>query len=596
MFAYSRRKFQILFLSTILLSLLVIPAGAQSAAPTWAQWGLNPQHTLDINVPGQLLNQNAVSLVYDFNVNAEKADPNALGTLLVHYQVPLVDGADVYIESKDGTYSNTTFSTQRWHQNKYTWQNGVFVKVWSFDTDWFAPGSSSDFWEPVYHAALANGFLYSPGQGGTIWKVDKTTGIAVTRINPFGKTVNPNIYTAGPISVDAAGNLYYNVVQVSSSLTQSFYTSDAVGSWLVKVAPNDSTTAVSYGTLLSQAVINGDPVLGPKKPCYVGFTNAQLPWPPKPNATPKTTNCGSQRAALNVAPAIAPDGTIYTISRPHFDDRHAYLVAVNPNMTGKWATSLRNHLNDGCGISEPIGNSGLAFANGGCRSGATFGIDPETNEPPAARAIDSSSSSPTIAPDGSILYGAYTRYNRSQGHLMHFSANGDFLNSFTFGWDSTPAIYPHGATYSVVIKDNHYGNIGTYCSDPQWCPNFRDSSDLMGPEAYFVSQLDPNLNIEWRFQNTNTQSCTRNADGTITCKSDHPNGFEWCVNAPVVDLNGVVYANSEDGNLYAIQQGGTSIQRIFQNLALGAAYTPVSLDSSGRIYSQNDGVLFVVTQ
>jgi outer membrane protein assembly factor BamB len=118
----------------------------------------------------------------------------------------------------------------------------------------------------------------------------------------------------------------------------------------------------------------------------------------------------------------------------------------------------------------------------------------------------------------------------------------------------------------------------------------------MGPEAFFVTQLDPHLNIEWRFQNTNTQSCTRNADGTISCKTSHLNGFEWCVNAPVVDMNGVVYANSEDGNLYAIQQGGTSAQRIFQNLALGAAYTPVSIDSSGRIYSQNDGVLFIVTQ
>ena len=33
-------------------------------------------------------------------------------TLLVHYQVPLVDNNDVYIESKDGTYSNDTYSTQ----------------------------------------------------------------------------------------------------------------------------------------------------------------------------------------------------------------------------------------------------------------------------------------------------------------------------------------------------------------------------------------------------------------------------------------------------------------------------------------------------
>jgi hypothetical protein len=176
---------------------------------------------------------------------------------------------------------------------------------------------------------------------------------------------------------------------------------------------------------------------------------------------------------------------------------------------------------------------------------------------------------------------------------MKFSANGDFQAAFNFGWDSTPAIYPHGSTYSVVIKNNHYPG-GTYCIDPNWCPVARTTADLLGPESYFVSQLDPGLHIEWNFQNTNTNSCTRNADGSLSCTSDHPNGIEWCVNAPVVDANGVVYANSEDGNLYSIAQGGGGLQRIFQQLAIGAAYTPASLDSSGRIYSQNDGHLFIV--
>ncbi|HKT50051.1 MAG TPA: hypothetical protein VJV96_07120, partial [Candidatus Angelobacter sp.] len=139
---------------------------APKAPPSWPQWGLNPQHTLfDANVVGQPLNNNLVNIIYDFNVAQEQADPIAAGDLLVHYQVPLVDGNDVYIESKDGTYSNNTYSTQHWHQNKYTWQGSSFVKVWTFNTDWFAPGSSSDFWEPVYHAVLANGVLYDPGQG-----------------------------------------------------------------------------------------------------------------------------------------------------------------------------------------------------------------------------------------------------------------------------------------------------------------------------------------------------------------------------------------------------------------------------------------------
>ncbi|MGZ4830000.1 MAG: hypothetical protein ACXV5J_12495, partial [Candidatus Angelobacter sp.] len=94
-----------------LLAFLSVAAGAQILAPShppdWAQWGLNAQHSLfDGGVTGQPLNRNIVNLVYDFNIDAEKADPNATGDLLVHYQVPLVDGNDVFIESKDGTYSN----------------------------------------------------------------------------------------------------------------------------------------------------------------------------------------------------------------------------------------------------------------------------------------------------------------------------------------------------------------------------------------------------------------------------------------------------------------------------------------------------------
>src|SRR4029077_7507279 len=127
-----------------------------------------------------------------------------------------------------------------------------------------------------------------------------------------------------------------------------------------------------------------------------------------------------------------------------------------------------------------------------------------------------------------------------------------------------------------------------------WCPVERTNADLLGPESYFVTQLDPNMNVEWRFQNTNKQSCTRNPDGTLTCTSTKPNGFEWDVNALVVDANGNVFANSEDGNLYSIAQVATMLQRIFQQLAIGAAYPPTSIGPDGKIYSQNDGHLFIV--
>jgi len=63
-----------------------------------------------------------------------------------------------------------------------------------------------------------------------------------------------------------------------------------------------------------------------------------------------------------------------------------------------------------------------------------------------------------------------------------------------------------------------------------------------------------------------------------------------------VDANGVVYANREDGNLYAIEQGGTLKANIFLQLALGAAYTPLAIGHDGKIYTENAGHLIVVGQ
>src|SRR5215472_12447383 len=304
-------KYKISACALPVIAVALLPASLN--AQDWPQWALNPQHNLfDRQVTAQPLTKNLVNIVYDANVAQEQADPNNQGALLVHYQVPLIDGNDVFVESKAGTYTNSTYSTQTWHQNRYKWNNGSFVKVWTFDTDWVAPGSSADFWEPVYHAVLANGFLYDPGKGGTIFKISKTDGSVVKRINPFGTTIDPNTYTASPLSTDGHGNIFYNVIQISTAPTVSFYTNDAVNSWLVKVGPDDSISMVSYSTLLSQAVIKGEAVKHANGSCSVSFAASQLPWPPTPNARPGTTACGSQRAALNIAPAIAPDGTIYT--------------------------------------------------------------------------------------------------------------------------------------------------------------------------------------------------------------------------------------------------------------------------------------------
>jgi hypothetical protein len=549
---------------------------------SWTQWGKDPQHSGFINVAGQNLDAVLADKIYDPNAPASAADQG--GDLLVHYQTPLTDANDVFMEFKSGTFTTLQhWETQIWNQKRLHWESGQLVEKWTFQSDWKPVPYASlvtgngPFWEPVYHAVLVGEFVYDPGFGGTVFKLARGNGSVVARINPFGTTIDPSIFVAGPLSADSAGNVYYNAIKLNLS---NPWDTNVVNSWLVKIAPDGTTTKATFASLTP-----GSPAATDQ--CKVGF-GSKPPWPPKPDAQPPTSACGTQRPGINVAPAIAPDGTVYTISKAHLVSRYSYVIAANPDLSPKWNASLRNRLNDGCNVLIPPNDT-----PGGCRKGATTGVAPDTNEPPPARVIDDSTSSPVVLPDGGVLYGAYTRYNYAQGHLMKFSSTGQFLAAYLFGWDVTPGVYSHGGGYSIVTKDNHYA-AGSYCNDERVCPSDRTATTPNDPEQYFITQLNQNLLPEWKFKNTNTLSCSRQPDGTVTCVDDHANSFEWCVNALGIDANGVVFANSEDGNLFAINQGGTLSQKMFLQLAIGAAYTPMTLGPDGKIYTQNFGHLFVV--
>ncbi|MBZ5506402.1 MAG: hypothetical protein LAO78_13155 [Acidobacteriia bacterium] len=556
----------------------------------WTQWALNARHDLsDSRVSGRVPKNILENILYDPLV-PDIAAAN-FGTLPAHYQVPLIEGKDVYMQFNGGTFNLDTFTTETFGENKFKWVGNHLVPVWSFQSDWVPPGNYNDFWEPYFQPALANGFIYVPGAGGTIIKLNKLTGAVVRRLNPFHR-IKATRFTVSPLTVDKEGRILFNVLE-TGDLAQDFFAVDAVDSWLVRVSPNDSIEMVSYKTLVPNAPRADDLC---EAPFGSPGDGALMPWPPSPDAVAPTAPCGTQRVALNVAPAIARDGTIYSATKAHFQDRYAFLVAIHPDLTPKWAASFRGLLNDGCNV--PVSEGGLIPPNGapgGCRAGAHKGVDPQTNSRPSGRILDDSSATPSVAPDGSIFFGVYTRYNYAQGHLMHFDADGHFLGAFPFGWDTTAGILRHDNTYSLVLKENHYSELGPFCDVEEFCPSDRDTTNPASPTEFFVSQLKPDFKAEWRFKNTNTNSCTRNPDGSISCVSDHPDSFEFCVNAVIIDANGLVYANSEDGNLYVIKQGGKLDSSIFQQLTIGAAYTPSSLGPDGKIYTQNAGHLFVVS-
>jgi hypothetical protein len=585
-----------------------VSAPTASTSPFWQQWGSNPQHTGMVPVAGQNLTSILANVVYDPFVDQEKAENTYIfgeAALTVHEQAPITDGSDVYMVMKSGSYDScnpvgdwvngtacgpNAWNTMIWNEARFTWINGQFVQVWIFASDWKPEPNASDInagrpglegWEPVFHPVDVTNFLYVPGAAGTVWKVNKTTGMSASHINPFsanGNVTAANTFVSSPLSADSSGNIYYSVIELNTS-GNPWNVNDVANSWLVKIAPDDSSSTATYASL-----VPGAPA-GNSMNCPGTFfddpSNPPVPWPPSPTAVAPAYPgpCGSQRPGVNIAPAIGTDGTIYTASRAHFDSSVAYMIAVNPDLSPAWQASLQNRLTDGCGVLLPIAAASVTNEPNSCLNGTTVGVDPTTNAPGSGVMIDLASSSPTVLPDGSIVLGALDNYNFSRGHLFRFDSQGNYVGAFGFGWDSTPGIYAHENTFSLVIKDNHYPS-SAYCNanSPVCTPT--------PPGPYYITQLDANFNVEWSFQSTTTDS-------------ENPNGFEWCINMPAIDMDGNVYVNSEDGNAYELPQGNSGVfttptGKIFLNSAIGAAYTPISVGPDGTIYTQNNGQLFVI--
>jgi hypothetical protein len=522
-----------------LLALTIVLAAATANAQ-WSQFAGNPRHTGNADILAQPLGHVMADVFYDPLL------PSAAEA--IHYAVPLLDGDDVFMAVKTVLATGPSPNIWTLGVKRFHWENGQLVEKWFAGTDW-QPVPKAE-WEPSMQPMLANGFVYLPAAGATLLRIDRNTGIRLQRINPFA-SIDDATFMSGPPTADSSGNIVYGAFRLNLSAP---WTTDVTGAWLVRVTPDGTANAVPLAPLVSNA-----PNAGAQ--CTSHFPSGTLHLPPSPTAVAPATICGSQRLGLNIAPAIAADGTIYIVSRAHINDRWGYLVAVNPDLTPKWNVSLRTRFHDGCNVLLPSLT---------CSAGATTGVDPTDNLPGSGAVTDLSTASPVVLPDATILYGAFTVYNDGEGHLMHFTAAGAYLGAYPFGWDTTPAVWQHDGTFSVVTKHNSYG------------------LDLRADPGEFIVQLDPNLSKEWEYRNPSRLVCFEG-----DCE-EQEFGFEWCVNAVAIDANGTVYANAEDGILYAIGQGGVLREKITLAGPRGAAYTPLAIDAQGHVYAQTGGHLFAV--
>ena len=295
---------------------VLLLTGFDTEQAFWSQWGQNAQHQGMVSIAGQQINNKLADIIYDPFVPQEQAESG--GELLAHYQSTLIDGNSFYMVQKSGRYPScqpwywvygfpcgpNAWNRIQWNVVRRDWQGDNPVVVWTYPTDWKPEPNATDVllgyvglegWEPVFHPALANGFLYVPGAAGTVWKVNTATGQTQTHINPFsgGSITAANTFVSGPLTADANGNIYYNVIELNIN-GNPWGQNDVVNAWLVKITPGDTASTVAYATL----VPNAPP--GTSTHCEGGFYDlpngaSTLPWPPPGVAGPPTQLCGSQR-------------------------------------------------------------------------------------------------------------------------------------------------------------------------------------------------------------------------------------------------------------------------------------------------------------
>ena len=171
---------------------------------------------------------------------------------------------------------------------------------------------------------------------------------------------------------------------------------------------------------------------------------------------------------------------------------------------------------------------------------------------------------------------------------MHFAANGVTSALTGSGGTSRRPSTRTMATYSIVTKDNHYGGLGSYCDERCFCPRPTASIPPIPRRTSSRSSTPP----------CTSSGASEHEHAELPARCGRKRDLRQRTPARVRVVrervrhrrNGVVYANSEDGNLYAISQGGTLKQEIFQQLAIGAAYTPTSIGTDGRIYRKTPGI------
>ena len=473
------------------------PAAAPTAA--WSGHGGSATHAARAPATAQVLTRVLWSTPVD------TAPPyTAGGFLLIHYGSPVISAANVVM------IPVKTSSAGAFRVEARSGTTGTLV--WQQTTDYILPNSS---WTPSMNIALYGERLFIPAAGGRVLVRDQASSATGTLRSVLFysstaslATLNSQIRINTPLTVDAAGNLYFGFIADANndaSLTSGF----------VRIAPDGTAIWRGAATLAQDATVT--------------------------------------RPAMNCAPALSPDGlTLYVVvniapagNAPQsgylmsLDSTTLAFKAKQPLITPPGQVA---RVSDSSSASPTVGPDGDVYfgvldfaANGHNNRGWLLHFDAAllTVKTPGSFGWDDT---PSIVPAaavpsyaGTSPYLLLTKYNNYYG-----SGTGNGLNQMAVLDPNTgqPDAYGSASTVmqEILVITGLTADPGTIGGIREWCVN----TAVVDPvtRAAYINSEDGRV-YKWDFTtNTLTQPVVMNngVGQAYTATAMGPDGAVYAVN------------------------------------------------------------------
>lgn len=301
------------------------PVGPSPAVdgPPWRQFGGDAQHAARSTIAAQALGRIAWQATVDLAPNY-----SGTGSLLAHYASPLCSSKNtVIVPVKTGSGGGFRIEARA---------GGNGGLIWQADVDYVLPPGFN--WVPTWNSALdAQDRLYIPAAGGRLLVRDAnaataTLGRAVfygaAAYDAAAATFNASVYINTPVTIDAAGNLFFGFIVTGANPANlvsgvARIGADGAGSWV-------GAAAAANDTAISKVATNCAPALSPDgQTVYVAVNLPRGSTPVQRGyllALDATTLATKARVALvepatgsaarisddaTSSPTVGPDGDVY---------------------------------------------------------------------------------------------------------------------------------------------------------------------------------------------------------------------------------------------------------------------------------------------